>query len=340
MKEADNISQIIEKYVKGDCNREDLQLVKLILEDKKYEQELVTTLSAKWDQDSFDNKAPKSLREPGKILEVIHKNIGQRSLPSKGKRIKRYIDTVSKIAAILLIGFIVGWLVQTIKTPDITYYTSIAPEGSISQVLLPDSSLVVLNSGSEIRYSIDGEKGQREVFLNGEGWFEIKKDKNKPFVVHTSFYDVNVTGTEFNVKAYVDDNEVQTTLESGSVVVSSSGKYRMLDQELKPGEQLVFNKKEKKISLKKVNTKLFTSWKDNKLIFLDMKLNELFVLLERKYGVDIKVNNESILDYHYFGTIRDETILEVLDILTHSLPIEYEIIGQEVIINKERKNMK
>ena len=80
---------------------------------------------------------------------------------------------------------------------------------------------------------------------------------------------------------------------------------------------------------------MFTAWKDNKLIFINMNLKELFVLLERKYGVDIEVTNDLILDYHYDGTIKDETILELLDLLKETLPIKYKIEGQSILITKK-----
>ena len=340
MKDTDRFFQIIECYMKGNSNKRDLEFIESVLKDEKNEQELEWVLNRSWEYDRFDKRAPQFLDNSEEVLETIHERIDQGVMTSNRKRVKRFFDIAMKVAAILVIGFITGWFVQTIDHSQVKYYTSVAPEGSISKVLLPDSSLIILNSGSRVRYSIEGKNGKREVFLNGEGWFEIQKDEDKPFVVHTTHYDVNVVGTEFNVKAYKNDNEVQTTLEHGKIVISATGKYRIPDQELKPGEQFVLNKTNKKVELKKVNTKLFTSWKDNKLIFLDMKLKQLFVLLERKYGVDIQVLDESIMDYRYYGTIRNETILEVLDILTHSLSIEYKITGQKVIITKERKNMK
>jgi transmembrane sensor len=85
-----------------------------------------------------------------------------------------------------------------------------------------------------------------------------------------------------------------------------------------------------------VNPSIYTSWKDNKLIFLNMDLAELIVLLERKYGVDIQVDEPGILKYHYTGTIKNETILEILDIIKHTLPIEYKIEDQTVHIQKEK----
>lgn len=83
---------------------------------------------------------------------------------------------------------------------------------------------------------------------------------------------------------------------------------------------------------------MYSSWKENKLIFINMSLKELIVLLERKYGVDIEVNDESILDFHYDGTIKDETVLEMMEILQQTLPIHFEIQNQKIQITKTNSN--
>ena len=228
-----------------------------------------------------------------------------------------------------------GISLEYLKKPEPVYYTSVAPKGSVSQLILPDQSMVYLNAGSELKYSAVGSNGPREVFLVGEGWFDVAKNEKKPFIVHTPSYDIHVTGTQFNVKAYQADDEFVTTLEEGTVQITSSENMKMKGtQELRPGEQLIYHKQKNVVEINNVNTRMFTSWKDNKLIFINMNLKELIVLLERKYGVDIKVTDNVILDYHYDGTIKDETILEVLDLLKETLPVKYKIEGQTILITK------
>ena len=251
---------------------------------------------------------------------------------------------LSQLAAILVIGLFIGYYLNPrTKTSTTLYYTSLAPKGSVSEMYLPDGTHIYLNSGSEIKYTIDGSERMREIFLNGEAWFQVAKNKDKPFLVHTSAYDVQVIGTIFNLKAYSNENEVVTTLEEGMVNVKSSGNFQLAEEiVLKPGEQLIFNKDLKNINITEVNTKWFTSWKDNKLVFVNMSFKDLQVLLERKYGVEIDVVDQNILNYHYDGIIKDETILEVLDILKQTLPIQYQIVGQKIVIQRkaeaERRN--
>jgi transmembrane sensor len=273
-----------------------------------------------------------------KLFAKIWAKIERTQIQEKPKI--KYLFTAIGIAAALVIGLLFGIYVTSLNSKtDPVYYAAHSPKGSVSEMILPDGSVIFLNADSKIKYSIEGENGIREVFLTGEAWFEVAKNKEKPFVVHTPFYDVNVTGTQFNVKAYETDNEVTTTLEEGEVIIQSTESFKMAENViLKPGEQIVLNKESKDLNIKNVNTKWFTSWKDNKLIFVNMNLKELIVLLERKYGVEIDVKKKEILDLHFDGTIKNETIIEILEIMKKTLPIDYKIAGQKIeITNKKAK---
>jgi ferric-dicitrate binding protein FerR (iron transport regulator) len=251
--------------------------------------------------------------------------------PVRTIRIKPWL----KVAAALVLGLVAGklWFVQK-EEPETIQFTSVSPKGSVSQSILPDSTFLYLNSGSTLRYHFNKKEKKREIFLEGEAWFQVHKSAGQQFVVHTNSYDVTVTGTEFNVKAYNEDREAAITLEKGSVTVSS-GKIRLQEPVmLHPGEQLSFNRESREIVVKKVITQWYTSWKDNKLIFVNMNLSELMVLLERKYGVDIRIDDQRILNYHYDGTLKNETILEVLNLLRETLPIQYVIKNQTIEIRK------
>jgi ferric-dicitrate binding protein FerR (iron transport regulator) len=243
-----------------------------------------------------------------------------------------FLNSWYKIAVVLVFGlFIGGAIVKFVSVPEKVYFTAFAPKGSISQVLLSDSTFIYLNAGTELKYNFTN--GKREVYLNGEAWFNVKKMKAKPFIVHTNYYDVKVLGTKFNVKTYYTDRTVETTLEEGSVTVLPTKKFRMKRvAKLVPNQQLVFDKINNTLKVREVNPKQYTSWKENKLIFINMNLGELIIVLERKYGVDIEVKDKSILEYHYDGTIKNETIFELLDIIKKTLPIDYILNGQKIEI--------
>lgn len=251
---------------------------------------------------------------------------------------RRIIPSILKFAAVLVIGLLVGAYVVSLQfDTEPLKYAAHSPKGSISDVLLPDGSEIYLNADSRITYQYNRKKGVREITLNGEAWFEVQKDKKKPFIVRTSHYAVEVTGTAFNVKAYENDDRIVTTLEDGEVKLVSSDNFKINeDIILEPGEQAVLHKSSNRLTVANVNTKRYTAWKNNKLIFINMDMSDLIVILERRYGVDIDVENKNLLQLHFNGTIKNESIIEVLEIIKTTLPIDYKIEGQEIkIISKQ-----
>jgi len=334
IKEKD-IPDIVQKYVRGKSTRTDIEEAISLFEDSYHNLALRPVFFELWNTDDLrDVNQPKS-EILSNVLNHIHHKIDLEKGNSWNFGTKKLIINILKISAVLIIGLFSGLYINTFKKVDLVYYTSVAPKGSISQMILPDNSMAYLNSGSELKYLINGNSEYREVILNGEAWFQVTKNEEMPFIVHTPYYDVNVIGTEFNVKAYESDLNIETTLEKGSVLITSSDKIKLAENvRLKPGEQLHFNKETNTIRVTNVDTRIFTSWKDNKLIFINMNLKELKVLLERKYGVKIDVVDQEILNCHITGTFKNETILEIMDILRYTLPIRYEIDGQKILLYK------
>lgn len=322
-------NQIIEKYKDGTASVGEIQELYALFHHAEAEFDLKNRLIEDLEEMVPDKKVPHNLK---KVFDRVLIKIEKEESSRKSRSI--FKNPLFRYAAILVIGLLAGYFIESqfFKAPP-AYYTAHSPRGSVSEMVLPDGSEVYLNSDSRIKYSMDGEDGAREVFLSGEAWFQVEKNPGKDFIVHTPAYDVKVTGTRFNVKAYDSDKETAVTLEDGEVSIAPSATTRLESTfVLKPGEQFVYNQVSNTHSVRQVNTRWITSWKDNKLIFVNMELDELFTILERKYGVEIVVKSKAILDYHYDGTIRNETILEILEIIKKTLPINYKIVDQKVEI--------
>ncbi len=330
----DEVKDILKKGKSGNAPENDRQKMLSLFHQPEKEYQVKEILLEEAQTTQADKNSPTDFN---KLFERLWKHIeqNQKKTKSNTKLLRPFLGIAAAIAIGLFTGIYISSM-QSVPTEPV-YYAVYSPKGSVSEMLLPDGSVIYLNADSKIKYSVNGEGGIREVFLTGEAWFDVQKNTDKPFVVHTSFYDVNVTGTQFNVKAYETDNQVVTTLEEGQVIVRSAENYKLAnDVVLKPGEQLILDKQFKNIGIKNVNTKWYTSWKDNKLIFVNMNLKDLVVLLERKYGVDIDVKNKEILDLHFDGTIKNESIIEILEILKKALPINYKIVGQKIEITNSR----
>ena len=323
------IKQILQTGKSESAGKSDKQNMFALFHQAENEYELKSSLLEEINNSKETNSTSVDFTN---IFEKLWAKIEKSKTQSKPKI--RYLRIFVRVAAAVVIGLFIGLYVASLYiNHEPIYYSAHSPRGSVSEMVLPDGSIIFLNSDSKIKYSIDGNKGIREVFLNGEAWFKVEKNKNKPFVVHTPFYDVNVTGTQFNVKAYDSDNIVATTLEKGEVIINSTKDFKLAENIiLEPGEQVVLNKNSRELTIKTVNTKWFTSWKDNKLIFVNTNMKEFIVILERKYGVDIEIKNKTILDLHVDCTINNESVMEILEILEKTLPVNYKIVGQKIII--------
>jgi transmembrane sensor len=303
--------------------------------EKEYElkDELVKELD---DWKVNDDSLPNLQKMFAVVWKAIEKQEQRKTLKT------RYLNVAVRIAASLVIGLFLGFYVNSLLNQhEPVYYTAHSPMGSVSEWNLPDGTVILLNSGSEIRYSANGKKAPREVFLSGEAWFRVEKDKKRPFVVHTPFYNVQVTGTRFNVKAYEEENMATTTLEEGEVIILSEKNPHLAEgMVLKPGQQLALTGSAGNPEINEVNTRWFTAWKDNTLILVNMPLKELIVLLERKYGVKFVVKDESVLNYHCDATFQGETLIELMDILKKMIAIDYKIVGQTIEITADETRKK
>lgn len=191
-----------------------------------------------------------------------------------------------------------------------------SPVGAVVKYELPDNSTVWLNSGSRLTYPVEFSGKSRRVSLEGEAYFQVEANPEKPFYVSTSdSHNVKVWGTKFVVSAYPDDPFITTTLESGAVDIEyvAEGEERSLV--MHPGEQTVFVKTTGEIDKRIVDTYEFTAWKDGKMVFRNATLEEIFKSLEHKFGVVIRVSGVSNGE-HYRATFRNESLDRTLNYLS------------------------
>jgi len=220
----------------------------------------------------------------------------------------------------------------------LTYNTLTIPYGKRFDITLSDGTTVFLNAGSSIKYPVKFIKGlDRHVYLNGEAFFDVTKDKSHPFIVDAQEINVEVLGTKFNVSSYRDDSEIDVVLVEGSVSLEKEKKMGSKDNTviLQPGFNGSFNKMENTISTGKVNTSLYTSWMTGIMVFRNTPFKEIVKKLERVYNVTITINNKELVNEHFNASIEvdKETIEEVLSYFNKLYEIEYKIVDNKVFIN-------
>lgn len=305
------MQSLFEKFIKGNCSSEEYDQVLKFIQNQNNDLQLDKLLHDNWAQHL---KNEQTIKPDTKLLDAIHHKIALKE--QNLSRVIRIYRSLLSAAAVLIIGLIIGSLffVQSQK-PEITTQNITTPYGGKTQFTLPDGSTVWLNSGSTFSYP-DRFDGERIVELTGEAYFNVEKQK-EPFKVKTKYGEVEVFGTEFNVKAYENETFL-TTLESGAVVFTNIyGKQAKLE----PGTQVLFDNENFK--LRRVETKLFTSWKDGQLIFRDEPLKNIISQLERWYNVEIELQDERIKNLKYNGTIEMESFSEVLELIKVTTPIKY-----------------
>ena len=212
----------------------------------------------------------------------------------------------------------------------------IASPGSRVHFTLPDKTEVWLNSGSILEYPVAlNYQELRKVKLSGQGYFKVAHDVKHPFLVEIKGLSIMALGTSFDVSSYVDDKQISSTLEEGSIaLVDMHGKEvaRLL-----PGQKVIMDKNTNELEVKDVDTALSTSWKDGKLIFRNSSLSDVTNQLERWFNCKIHVQPLLLSsDLMYTATIQDETLGEVLRMIEISTSVKTKIEKREVYI--ESKN--
>ena len=189
------------------------------------------------------------------------------------------------------------------------------PRGGEYFLTLADGTEVWLNAETEIRYPVQFTGDKRVVYLDGEAYFTVAPDKNKPFTVVSTHASVSVLGTQFTFRAYPDERDVQTTLVSGSVIMQSE-KYKQ-QIKLVPGEQGVLEKNSAKLMKQEVNTYLYTAWKDGRFAFRDARLEDLFNILARWYDLSVFYQSPEAKDIRFTGDLNKtddfKSILKIIE---------------------------
>ena len=205
------------------------------------------------------------------------------------------------------------------------------PRGGEYFLTLADGTEVWLNAETEIRYPVQFTGDKRIVYLDGEAYFTVAPDKNKPFTVVSTHASVSVLGTQFNFRAYPDERDVQTTLVSGSVIMQSE-KYK---QQIKliPGEQGVLEKNSAKLTKQKVNTYLYTAWKDGRFAFRNARLEDLFSILARWYDLSIFYQSSEAKDIRFTGDLnKTDDFKSILKIIEQNERVTFTVNQRTVFI--------
>ena len=308
----------INKYLSGNSSeKEQKTLLDWIRQDNHLPE--FQAIKSEWKNQIIHESIPSDYQESWNNL---HNSIfgSMQSNLQRTQRTLRFFKYAALLVLLIGIPSIVYFFSQSNSDSQLTYTTISADFGQISKVLLPDSSVIWINSGSRIRYNNEFSTTNRNIELIGEAFFKVHKNKDLPMLVNSFDLLVKVVGTEFCITAFPEENSTMVILESGKIELTFPT-HSNFKQEMSPGEMLSFNKEKKDFTITKVNTELYTSWKDGLINIYNLPLSELIVKLERRFNQKFLVD-EAIKDIPYTFTIKNENLNSILSLMEKITPVD------------------
>ena len=361
---------LLSKKLSNEASPQELQEVEIILLNNPELHHQADLLTKMWQQEAKKNKVGSEAAYVRHIMkhkddfftEEHHQDITVEDFEKPSFFTKRRLALFSLVAFTLIATGVIYFLTQRTKSASVAAeaISSVATKnGNRTKLILPDGSQVWLNAGSNLDYNIaDFNKEVREVSLNGEAYFDVTKNADKPFIIHTKKMDIKVIGTAFNIRSYNDEKITEASLIRGSIEVTLKDRK---DQKiiLKPNEKIsIANEETQNIVLnngQKVDVKkdaksvpqiLVTdlksnpvyniipeiAWTQNKLYFEDQSLEDIGPMIERWFGKEVVIEKESLKKVRYTGNFENETMEEVLSYLKLSKPFNFRFENDTVVI--------
>jgi ferric-dicitrate binding protein FerR (iron transport regulator) len=369
---SDSIKECIVAYLQGDITPKQREMFQEWLHADETNKLFFNQLQMIWNLAATSGTRHFDIDEAWKEVKsrMIQPGLHREHERSLSRRLSRKLKPAMKIAAMFAIAYTLGVATTRLtgKPADHSgqYLEMTAPKGSRAFVTLDDGTKVWLNAGTQLRYPKNYGQKQRNVTLTGEAYFEVAKNPEIPFIVNANGIHITALGTAFNVKAYAEDGQVETTLTEGTVrLEAADAKIAMKPIILHPNQKVVVrtddaipeksvekeetarpdsavsDTKQKSVSGESVSsvvqladTRPYVSWKDTKWMFKHQNLVELAVKLERRYDVTFVFEDEQLRDYVVSGTLLDETLEQVMKTLRLTVPIDFQINHKTVILKE------
>lgn len=298
-----DIDKLLDKYLKGKASAFEQELVEnwLLTPDQE---------PSAWEQMDEGNQK-KWLKAVFDRIEttIDEKKVVPLSVPKKWW--KNMVAAAAIITAFLVLFSLWPYLAQEFSTSNLVHLKM--PGDAKQQITLSDGSTVWINAGSELKYTTEFRDNTREVYLNGEAYFNIKKDLKRPFIVHTGKLTTTVLGTAFNIKTDAKNNQIKVTVTRGKVKVSKGKQTLGL---LIPDQQIVYNTASQTYDQYKVDAAKSINWLPSDLFFDNATFGQAAKILSERFNVKIEFANEQIKNCRFSGTaIANREIEEILEVI-------------------------
>ncbi len=316
----------IEKYINGTADAIEIAFVESLFSHGAENFGLRNHLEEEWERSNHKEIPSEEILNG--MLDRVHHLIRNKENQKKKQFIPRFIQTFSKIAAVLLLpllltgGMTIGYLLQSRYEAMEQSVSSVihAPLGSRVSFNLPDGTKGWLNSGSSLTYAIPFSNS-RFVSLEGEAWFDVTHDQKHPFEITAGKSKVKVLGTSFNVSAYQEARYVEVVLQQGKVEFYQDDLAEKIT--MAPSQKLVLSNG--KVEVTTTDPSKYQAWTEGKLVFRGDNMAEVARRIERWYNVKVILADEELEKYSFRATFEDDSLEEVLRLLGLTSPIDYKI---------------
>ena len=349
MSEKQNIEEIIIRYFRQDVTEDDVRLLDAWLEERPENKALFFELKA---LDDYSHKSPllrESVKETGwqkmkaRILESEKETVRSETPKEPVTQWRKWL-IILKYASIIILAISAGWGISEFSrnpassspAKDIVYNEIYVEKGGrANTVILSDGTKVVLNAATRLRYPTSFNGKDRKVYLDGEAYFEVTKNEDKPFIVKLKKQDITVLGTSFNVEAYEAENYSIVSLLSGRIALDAfneSGEP-MSRMFLKPDQKAYSDNQSGSVSIQNIEASLSSAWVYGMYKFKDEPLSAIFKRLENYYGVKIHLSSDKLKQVKYTGSFSlDQDIREVLRIIDYEKQLHVKFAGKDIFI--------
>ena len=333
------IKKIVDYFFHHDFSEETIRKVHQRLTKEDDRPEVDDALLSVWDTMGFPEMNENHSEQ---AFSQLSRQLGFSEQTEPVRKSLRPMSFVMKLAAIWLLPLIMlsssvyfYWQANIAKdaVADVLLIEHFVPAGKREQIILPDSSRVWLNSGSVLIYPSTFIGQTRDVYLSGEGYFEVEKNTEQPFIVKARTLNVEVLGTRFNILAYPEVKQIATTLEEGSVRVCLQDNDKKV-YHLVPDEQLVYNIDSGIADIKQVVSADYSDWREGGLLFDNYSFSDIIRILQRTYGVNVhlqtSVYNNNKITVHFN---KNESLENIFMLLKELIPgLEYRIENKDIFL--------
>lgn len=322
--------EVLARFLMGECTEEELREVNAWLQESEEHARELFALEEIYQLGKADVVCGKNI---GKAERLLFKRLER----EKGRQLRmRQMHGWMRYAAMVVMLFLLGGMGYAIywqQNPEETLLTVTARD-QVKELMLPDGTKVWLNRYTMLKYPSEFSGKKRKVYLEGEGFFEVKHNPEKPFVVQSEAMQVRVLGTVFNLKSNKASMSAVATLVKGEIEVKGNHDEGMII--LSPGQRAELDGNTKRLVVKQVDTGI-ENWHDNSFVFQNADILTIARMLENSYGVKIILAPDLNTTKTYSGTLKKkENVKAVLDLIKLSIPIRYKIVGSSVFLSLEK----